>query len=231
MHAAAIETDAGRGQARARRVAGLYALTPDVDDTPRLLAQVAAALDGGAAAVQYRHKTASATLRREQAAALAHLHAARDALFIVNDDAALAAAVGADGVHLGEGDGDIAAARARLGPERLIGVSCYNDFARAASAVAAGADYVAFGSFFPSPTKSDARHADIALLARARALGVPVVAIGGIDAGNARALIDAGADAVAVISAVFAFDRCSEITAAAAALAACFRTPTVPRPS
>src|SRR5262249_17586188 len=159
-----------------------------------------AALEGGAAVVQYRHKRALDSLRRTQAAALARVHAARGALYIVNDDPALAAAVGADGVHLGEDDASIAAARELVGPDGLVGVSCYGDFERARRAVALGADYVAFGSFFPSSTKPAARRADVALLRRGRELGVPVVAIGGIDASNARDLIDAGADAVAVIT-------------------------------
>jgi thiamine-phosphate pyrophosphorylase len=222
MCAAGIDAGGELRRARARRLAGLYALTPDLDDTALLVAKVTAALEGGAAAVQYRHKTAGEALRRAQAGALARLHAARGALFIVNDDPRLAAAVGADGVHLGEDDPSIAAARELVGPDRLIGVSCYGDVARARAAVAAGADYVAFGSFFASATKPLARRADPALLAGARTLGVPVVAIGGIDAGNARALLDAGADALAVISDVFAHDDPADITRAACAIAACF---------
>jgi len=189
--------------ARARRLAGLYAVTPDLADTALLVARVEAALEGGAGAIQYRNKTADAALKRAQAAALVRVRAMRGALFIVNDDVALAAAVGADGVHLGEDDGGIAAARAILGPDRIIGVSCYDDFARAEAAAAAGADYVAFGSFYASSVKPGARRADFALLGRAASLGVPVVAIGGITAANARELKQAGADAVAVISAVF----------------------------
>jgi thiamine-phosphate pyrophosphorylase len=131
------------------------------------------------------------------------VQALRGGLFIVNDDAALAVDAGADGVHIGADDGDIAGARDIVGPDRLVGVSCYDDLALAHAAVAAGADYVAFGSFFPSSVKPQARHAEIGLLGRARALGVPVVAIGGITATNARELIRAGASAVAVITAVF----------------------------
>ena len=122
-------TDARR-RARALRLAGLYAITPDLVDTARLIARVVAAIDGGARAIQYRNKSADAALRRAQTAALAQVHAARGALYIVNDDAALAAAVDADGVHLGEDDGGIEAARELVGPERIIGVSCYNRFAR-----------------------------------------------------------------------------------------------------
>jgi len=220
MCAAVTDCAAPRRRARALRLEGLYAVTPDGLATDDLAARVAAALDGGAAAIQYRNKRADVALVREQAAALAAIIAAKDGLFIVNDDAALAAAVGADGVHIGEDDGSIAAARALVGVDKLVGVSCYNDFARAQAAVAAGADYVAFGSFFASGVKPDARRADIALLARARDIGVPVVAIGGITADNAGSLVAAGADALAVISAVSGAADCAGVTRAARALAA-----------
>lgn len=210
---------------RKTRLRGLYAVTPDLADTPALVARVEAAIRGGARAIQYRNKTASAMLRGVQAAALSRACNARDVLFIVNDDVELARAVGAHGVHLGEDDADLAAARAVLGPATMIGVSCYDDAQRARALVAAGADYVAFGSFFPSAVKPAARRADIAVLARAESLGVPVVAIGGITASNARGLVVAGADALAVISAVFAHDDVSSITRAAAAIAACFERP------
>ncbi len=214
----------GRGaQARARRLHGVYAITPDGIDTPRLVECVSAALAGGAAAVQYRNKTADAALRRVQAAALARVHAVRGGLYIVNDDAALAAAVGADGVHLGDEDVGVTAARELLGPDRLIGVSCYDDYARAETAVAAGADYVAFGSFFPSSVKPGARRADVSLLQRARGLGVPVVAIGGITADNAGELARAGADAVAVITAVFGALEPDAVLQAARAISAALR--------
>ena len=217
----AAATDAlRRRRSRVERLRGLYALTPDLDDTALLLGKVAAALEGGATAIQYRHKRAAASLRQTQALALARLHAARGALFIVNDDPPLAASVDADGVHIGEDDGSIVSARELLGPDRIIGVSCYNDFDRARAAVEAGADYVAFGSFFPSSTKPGARHADLGLLQRARSLGVPVVAIGGIDAHNARLLVDAGADAVAVVNAVFVHDEPADIKAAAESIVA-----------
>ena len=138
----AAATDALRcRRSRVERVRGLYALTPDLDDTALLLGKVAAALEGGAMAIQYRNKHAAASLRQTQALALARLHAARGALYVVNDDPALAASVGADGVHLGEDDGSIVSARELLGPDRIIGVSCYNDLERASAAVEAGADY------------------------------------------------------------------------------------------
>lgn len=214
-----IDDALARRRARARRIAGLYAVTPDLADTADLAARVAAAVAGGAAAVQYRNKTADPALKRVQVAALARVHAARGALFIVNDDAALAVEAGADGVHVGEDDAAIAAARAIVGPDRLVGASCYNDLGRAQAAVAAGADYVAFGSFFPSMVKPDARRAEVELLGFARGLGVPVIAIGGITAINAPVLGRAGADAVAVISAVF---DAPDIEAAARAIAAAF---------
>jgi len=219
MQAIATDDDRTRRRARAERLFGLYAVTPDSTDTASLAAAVGAAIAGGASAVQYRNKSADPALRRAQAAALARVHATRGALYIVNDDAVLAAEMDADGVHLGSDDGDIAAARAIVGPDRIVGVSCYDDYARAEAAVAAGADYVAFGSFFASAVKPAARRADIALLERARALPVPVVAIGGIDAANANSLRVAGADAVAVISALFG---APDVEAAARAFAKLF---------
>ena len=208
--------------ARAARVAGLYAVTRECADTARLVSQVIAAVAGGAALVQYRSKTLDAASRRMQARALAATSAIRRALLIVNDDPDLARDVDADGVHLGEDDGSIADARARVGPDRIVGVSCYDDFDRARAAVDAGADYVAFGSFFASSVKPGARHADVELLGRARALRVPVVAIGGITARNAKTLVDAGADALAVISDVFAHDDVADVTRAASAIARMF---------
>lgn len=221
MHADPISA-ADLRRARARRLHGLYAVTPATADTAMLVAKVAAALDGGAAAVQYRSKELPSAAREAQARALARVLAARGGVYIVNDDPELAKTVGADGVHIGEDDASIGAARELLGPERLIGVSCYNDFTRAERAVADGADYVAFGSFFPSGTKPQARRADVTLLSRARTLGVPVVAIGGITAGNASVVIDAGADAVAVISDVFDHADGEDVRSAADALARCF---------
>ena len=212
-----------RRRARAATLAGLYAVTPDLVDTGELVRGVEAALAGGARAIQYRNKAADSALARAQAAAIARARAAHGGLYIVNDDPALAAAVHADGVHLGEDDGGIAEARRIIGPERIIGVSCYNRFELAEAAVAGGADYVAFGSFHASNVKPGARRADTSLLERARSLGVPVVAIGGITAQNAHALFAAGADAVAVISAVFAHAGPGDIEVAARAIDAVFR--------
>ncbi|MBK6727075.1 MAG: thiamine phosphate synthase [Xanthomonadales bacterium] len=185
---------------------GVYLLTRAGGDSAALCAGVAAALRGGVRIVQYRDKSGDRGLRREQAEALRALTRAHNALLIINDDVALAAAVDADGVHLGEHDGDLAAARTALGADAIIGASCYNDLARAEAAARAGADYLAFGAFFASTTKPGARRADPALLGAAAKLLLPRVAIGGIDAHNARPLIAAGADAVAVLGAIWEAD-------------------------
>lgn len=218
MHAAAIDRIPARRALRAARLRGLYALTPDLANTRALVDRARAAIAGGATAVQYRNKAADPALRLAQARALAA--ACRDrALFIVNDDAALAAAVEADGVHLGEHDVAIAEARKVLGEDALIGVSCYDDLARARAAVAEGADCIAFGSVFASPTKPDARRAPLSLFGAARALGVPLVAIGGIHAANAGEVIEAGADAVAVIADVMGREDLDAVRRAARAVA------------
>lgn len=182
---------------------GLYAVTPDEASTASLLACVAPVLAAGARCLQYRNKSAHAALRREQVDALLPLCRGMGVPLIVNDDVELAFAAGGDGVHLGADDGDVAAARERLGPGTLIGASCYDRYDLAQDAARRGADYVAFGAFHPSPTKPNARRADPSLLARAAELGVTRVAIGGITPGNARALVEAGADLLAVISGVF----------------------------
>ena len=180
---------------------GLYVIT----DGPRpdLLEVVAQALAGGARLVQYRDKTTDGPRRLAEARALQALCARQGIPMIVNDDVELARAAGADGVHLGEDDGDVAAARGALGPQAIIGVSCYDSLERAHLLAAAGADYVAFGAFFPSPTKPDAQRASPELLRQSAAIGVPRVAIGGITPDNGASLVDAGADYLAVISAVF----------------------------
>jgi thiamine-phosphate pyrophosphorylase len=181
---------------------GLYLITPDDADTARLLLRVRPLL-AHVACLQYRNKSAPPTLRREQATALLPLCRAARVLLVVNDDVELAASIRADGVHLGEHDGAIALARAKLGADAVIGVSCYDELARAERAAAEGASYVAFGAFHPSPTKPNARHATPRLLQDAAHLGLPRVAIGGITPDNAQPLIAAGADLVAVISGVF----------------------------
>jgi thiamine-phosphate pyrophosphorylase len=207
------------------RVSGLYAITPDEADTRALALRVEQAIAGGAGAVQYRNKIAAPALRREQALALLAKCRAAAVPLIVNDDVALAVAIGADGVHVGRDDAAVTEARARLGGDAIIGASCYDSLERAASAVAQGADYVAFGSFHASAIKPDAVRPPLSLLTQARArFDVNIVAIGGITADSARALVDAGAHAVAVISALFA---AADIEAAARALVAATRTSSV----
>jgi thiamine-phosphate pyrophosphorylase len=221
MHAAATE-DSDRTRLPLRLLSGLYGITPDDTATDVLLWKVEAALAGGAHAIQYRSKNASPALRHEQASAVASLCRGR-ALFIVNDDAELAVEVGADGVHIGEHDLSLTRARRCVGPDHIVGVSCYNDFTRAQRAVAEGADYVAFGSFFASSVKPGARTADTGLLVHARDFRVPVVAIGGITAANAGSLVAAGAAAIAVITDLFDHVTPASVTAAAKALVAACR--------
>ncbi len=185
-------------------IAGLYAITPDLADTRELLRCARAALEGGAQVLQYRNKAADTTLRREQAWTLQALCAATGVPLIINDHLDIALDCGAAGLHLGGKDGDIAAARARLGPGRLLGASCYDRIELAEAAIAAGADHVAFGSFFPSTIKPGAVRPPPELIFRARErLRVPIVAIGGITLQNAPQLLNAGTDALAVISALF----------------------------
>lgn len=186
------------------RVSGLYAVTPDIADTRRLVELTRAALLGGVRFVQYRNKVAPHALRLEQALALKAACNEHGAALIVNDHVDVALAADAAGVHLGKEDGLARDARHAIGSGKLIGVSCYDSLERARAALREGADYVAFGSFFPSQVKPNAVRAPIELISKAKAaFSVPVVAIGGITVKNAPSLIREGVDAVAVISAVF----------------------------
>ena len=189
------------------KLRGLCAVTLDDPLLPRLSALVKAALDGGTPFVQYRNKMASRPLRRAQAAEMLRICRAAGAKLIINDDVWLAVEIGADGAHLGRDDapgGSLAAARDALGPKRILGVSCYNELARAEEAAAAGADYLAFGSMFSSRTKPAAVRAPLEMLGEARRrFGLPIAAIGGITLENAPELIAAGADILAVVSDLF----------------------------
>ena len=200
---------------------GLYLLTPNEPDTQRLVARVAEVIGEGAVLLQYRNKPADATLRRRQAQALLPLCSAHGVGLVINDDWQLAAEIGAAGAHLGESDGDLAQARRMLGDGALLGASCYDRLDLAVAARSAGANHVAFGAFFDSGTKPAARRAPLALLGQARSLGLPTVAIGGITPDNARILLAAGADLLAVLGAVF---EAANPAAAARALATCFET-------
>ncbi|KAB2930555.1 MAG: thiamine phosphate synthase [Candidatus Contendobacter sp.] len=200
---------------------GLYAVTDAFllpDD--RLTAAVEQAILGGARMIQYRDKSRDAARRLAQAEALNKLCRLHQVPLLINDDVELAAQVGAAGVHVGQDDPAFATARARLGGNAIIGVSCYDRLDLALEAARAGADYVAFGAFFPSPTKPTEIRSPIELLRQARAaLRVPIVAIGGITPANAPLLLDAGADALAVVSGVFGQP---DIQAAARRFAALF---------
>jgi thiamine-phosphate pyrophosphorylase len=180
---------------------GLYAITPECSDCAQLLDKTERALKGGLALLQYRSKARKES-RLTQARELALLARRYGVPLIVNDDVELALQVGADGVHLGRADADLAGARAQL-PGKLLGASCYDELERARNAVNAGADYIAFGSVFPSTTKPGAVRAPLSLFRAARPLGVPLCAIGGITADNAPQLLRAGADLLAVISDLF----------------------------
>jgi thiamine-phosphate pyrophosphorylase len=184
---------------------GLYAITDARLTAGEDLARcIEAALRGGARIIQYRDKSDDHARRRAEAAMLQALCLEHGALLIVNDDVDLAIRIGAAGVHLGEGDPAPHLARQRIGPGSIIGVSCYDRLDLALEAQAAGADYVAFGSLFPSPTKPDAVAAPLSLLGQARErLDVPICAIGGITLANAERVIAAGADMIAVISDLF----------------------------
>ena len=201
---------------------GLYAITDERPDAPRQLPVcVSEAIAGGASVIQYRNKQGDAQQRRQAAGALLQLCQQHHVPLIINDDVALAASVNADGVHLGKTDASVAQARQQLGPQAIIGVSCYNSLERAMRAAQAGADYVAFGRFFSSHSKPDAPPAEAALLRQARRqLQLPIVAIGGITPENGQALVAAGADLLAAIHGVFGQP---DIEAAASAYAALFQ--------
>ena len=206
------------------RIRGLYAITPDGLDESTLLARCAAVLRGGAQVLQFRSKQgdpASRLALAQQLGALAHRYGA---MFIVNDDAELAQRCAADGVHLGREDARPAEVL-RLYPGLLVGVSCYDNLDLACEACASGADYLAFGAVAPSPTKPQAVAAPLSLFAAARPLELPLVAIGGIHTGNAATIHASGADALAVISAVFEHQ---DPETSARALASLYRTRDVP---
>ncbi|HEB93065.1 MAG TPA: thiamine phosphate synthase [Gammaproteobacteria bacterium] len=190
---------------RCPRLRGLYAITDARETDPGAIAHaVEQTLHGGAAIIQLRDKSCDHPRRLRTAQALRELTHQHHALLIINDDVALAATCNADGVHIGQHDTELRTARSQLGPRAIIGVSCYNRFELAQQAAASGADYVAFGRFFPSKTKPDAVAASFDLIRRAKQeLDIPVVAIGGISAQNAAPLLDAGADMLAVINNLF----------------------------
>ncbi|MGB7194276.1 MAG: thiamine phosphate synthase [Collimonas pratensis] len=183
---------------------GLYIVTPDWDDTARLLEVSEQALQGGAALLQYRHKTADAALRQEQAEALLALCRGYQRPFIINDYVELCLALDADGIHVGGTDASVAEVRAQVGPDKIVGASCYGDLALAHAAQRAGASYVAFGGFYPSRVKKYPATTPVDIITRSNAeISLPNVVIGGMTQDNAVPLIAAGADMVAAISSVY----------------------------
>jgi thiamine-phosphate pyrophosphorylase len=205
---------------------GLYVITDTALRGDGLHHQVERAIAGGARLVQYRDKGDDPMRREREASTLLRVCHAHGVPLLINDDVSLAHRIGADGVHLGRDDAGLAEARRILGNEAIIGISCYDSLQRAVQACAAGADYVAFGRFFPSRSKPRATPADIGLLRRARArIDRPLVAIGGITAQNGRLLIEAGADMLAVIHGVFG---AADVTRAAHAVSQLFTEPENP---
>jgi thiamine-phosphate pyrophosphorylase len=203
-------------------LSGLYAITDaGLQRADQLVERVHSAIEGGARLIQYRDKSSDALLRLRQASALNDLCRRHDVVLIVNDDLELAAECGAQGVHLGRDDADPLTARRLLGGQAIIGVSCYNRLSLALRAADQGADYIAFGRFFPSRTKPTAVQAapELVKLAR-RELSLPIAAIGGITPCNAVPLLDAGAAMLAVVSGVFGT---SDVRGAAASYAALFQ--------
>ena len=185
-------------------IKGLYAITPDMVDTDLLLQKVESALQGGINILQYRNKAASHKLQTQQARTILPLCRQYNVPLIINDSVKLCLTLDADGVHLGTDDGNLAEIRERIGSDKILGASCYNRFDLALSAQQAGASYVAFGACFASRTKPNAPVASMDLFKRAKVeLNIPTVAIGGITVQNASQVILAGADAIAVINAIF----------------------------
>lgn len=186
------------------RLRGLYIVTPDWNDTEKMVSTTVQAIEGGAALVQYRHKTADAILRKEQAGALLKICRRYDTPLIINDDVDLCLALDADGVHVGGADAPVAQARAKVGPDRIVGASCYATLQLAHDAHAAGASYVAFGGFYPSRVKQyDFRTAPAIVAQSKKEIPLPVVVIGGMTQENCLPLIRLGADMVAAISSIY----------------------------
>ncbi len=185
------------------KIAGLYAITPDLVETDLLCEMVEASILGGARVVQYRNKVADQKLRIKQSLALLEVCRKHGIPLIINDHVTLCLEINADGVHIGGDDGNIAAIKNMIGEDKILGVSCYGEFARAEAAEKAGADYVAFGACFPSSTKPNAPGAELDLFTQAKKLNLPSVAIGGITLENAASVVKAGADAIAVIGELF----------------------------
>ncbi len=183
---------------------GLYLVTPDWDDTEKMLAVTEAGLRGGAVLVQYRHKTAQSALRREQASALLALCRRHGIPLIINDHVDLCMEIDADGIHVGGTDREVNAVRMAVGADKIVGASCYGSIELAQAAYEKGASYVAFGGFYPSRVKKYEVTTPLSIVSQSKALiDLPVVVIGGMTQENAAPLVQQGADLVAVISSVY----------------------------
>ena len=185
-------------------IKGLYAITPDMADLNTLIQKTQSAIEGGAFMVQYRSKIQDRAVKMQQCAAILRLCREYDVPCIVNDDVEMCRILEADGVHLGENDDNIAEVRRILGEDAIIGSSCYDQLERAKQAQKEGASYVAFGAMFPTPTKPNAPRATLELLRETKSeIEIPIVAIGGITVNNAHDVIEAGVDAIAVITSLY----------------------------
>ncbi|SFG93772.1 thiamine phosphate synthase [Neptunomonas qingdaonensis] len=195
------------------RLHGLYAITDNIlmPDDQTLLSQVHAAILGGARVIQYRDKTSDTEKRYRQACLLNELCRKHQRTFLINDDVQLAQQCDAHGVHIGQKDSPLEEARQALGSSAIIGVTCHDQLSLATKAALACADYVAFGAFYPSKTKPDAKPAPLSLLTEAKSiLSCPIVAIGGITVDNAPQTITAGADMIAVVHSLFAAESITQ---------------------
>jgi len=189
-------------------LSGLYLVTPDWDDTQKLIASSELALQGGAKILQYRHKTADAALRKQQAQALQTLCKRYAATFIINDHVDLCIELDADGIHVGGTDASVAQVRALVGPEKIVGASCYGDLQLAHSAHQQGASYVAFGGFYVSRIKKYPVTTPFDIVSQSKkSIPLPCVVIGGMTIENCQPLIAQGTDMVAAISSVYMTDN------------------------
>ena len=185
-------------------ISGLYAITPDCDDTPLLIDSVAKALEAGVSVLQYRNKGASQQLKTQQASLMKNLCQQHDVPFIINDDVNLCHTLDADGVHLGKYDSNLDEVRDILGPDKIIGISCYNDGERVQTMLSKSCNYIALGACFPSSTKPNAPHASSEFLKQIMIqANKPVVAIGGINLDNCRSVLNCGVNAIAVVNEIF----------------------------
>ncbi len=185
------------------KVLGLYAITPDMDDTDELCRIVEMAIKGGVKIVQYRNKSAKSRLQITQSSRLLEICREYQIPLVINDNVKLCLALDADGVHIGISDGNLAEIKNRIGDNKILGASCYNSLEIARKAVEEGADYIAFGSCFSSITKPHAPSVDLNLFKDAKCFGVPIVGIGGITLDNVSQVKEAGADSVAVITSLW----------------------------